>query len=237
MTEEQRRQFVQMIKARADATQCSLASSGRLASFVDTTLSAPAPFFGSDDIRLVIIGQDPTIQNIATRAKIKTVLNLDKEGSLRSFIEKLCSDLGLELDKHIYATNAAKGFFIDPPTKIWKDHAVDVLVESGPVWLPILQEELGSFPKAAVVSLGEPVLAMLSSTGPSKMGSFWGYHKDWQQGTFVEPMKLAADQNVVGRDIFPFVHEPTTRGRRTEFYRERREAYMSFIRQNTGLVK
>ena len=39
------------------------------------------PYIGNDDIRLIIIGQDPTVKNINSIKKIETTLNLDKKRS------------------------------------------------------------------------------------------------------------------------------------------------------------
>ena len=166
MNQKEREQFVRAIQTRAQEAHRQLAGSARIGKYIDTSLPLPTPFVGSGEIRLVIVGQDPTIQNAAKRTKIKTVLNLDKPNSLRKFIERLCSDLGLHLDEHVYATNAAKGFFTQPPTAIKKDDRFDVLAESRSVWGPILRDELKRFPGAAVISLGEPVLeAVLADAG------------------------------------------------------------------------
>lgn len=231
MNQGERELFVRAIQTRAQEAHRQLAGSARIGKYIDTSLSLPTHFVGSGEIRLVIVGQDPTIQNAAARTKIKTVLNLDKPNSLRKFIERLCSDLGLHLDEHIYATNAAKGFFTQPPTAIEESDGINVLAESRSVWGPILREELNRFPGAAVISLGEPVLAMLSATEPPEMKSFWGYDKGWKNGKFTQPTKFAAAQNIVGRDIFPFVHQPSMR---KAFYKQRWEAYIRYIRREAG---
>ena len=44
---------------------------------IDMNLNPIHPFKESDDIRLIIIGQDPTIKNEKQRGKIRTTLNLD----------------------------------------------------------------------------------------------------------------------------------------------------------------
>jgi hypothetical protein len=129
------------------------------------------------DIRLVIIGQDPTVQREKSRAAIATTLNLDRRGSLRTFLEALCADLNLALDLNVYATNAAKGFFKRPPTSIQE---VNVLLESAPIWVPILQMELDRFPDAAILSLGEPVLTVLARDRALAMKDFWGYQRGWK---------------------------------------------------------
>lgn len=231
VNQKERELFVRAIQKRAEEAHHQLAGFAGIGKYIDTSPSLPMPFVGNGEIRLVIIGQDPTIQNAATRTKIKTVLNLDKPNSLRKFIERLCSDLGLHLDEHVYATNAAKGFFTQPPTTIKKNDRFDVLAESRPVWGPILREELQRFPAAAVISLGEPVLAMLYDAEAPKMKSFWGHDKDWKNGKFTQPTKLAAGQSTISRDIFPFVHQPSMR---KAFYKQRWDEYIRFIRREAG---
>lgn len=87
----------------------------RLSHYVPTD-RIPSVFMGTDDIRkvrLVVIGQDPTVKNEASRETIETVLNLDKpRGSLYKYISLICEGLGLDLCRHVYATNYAKNFFI-----------------------------------------------------------------------------------------------------------------------------
>jgi uracil-DNA glycosylase len=231
LSQEERDLFVRAIHRRAEEAHRQLAGSASIGKYIDMSLALPMPFVGSGESRLVIVGQDPTIQNAAKRTKIKTVLNLDKPNSLRKFIERLCSDLGLHLDEHVYATNAAKGFFTQPPTVIKKSDRLDVLAESRSVWGPILREELKRFPGVAVISLGEPVLAMLSATEVPKMKSFWGYDKDWKSGKFTQPTKFTAAQNIVGRDIFPCVHQPSMR---KAFYQQRWDEYIRYIRREAG---
>ncbi|MBX0331269.1 uracil-DNA glycosylase family protein [Oscillochloris sp. ZM17-4] len=201
--------------------------------YVDMSLHIPQPYMGSGPIKLVVIGQDPTIQQVASRGKITTVLNLNRSGSLRTYIADICARLGISLDQHVYATNACKCFFNDPPTTILKQNQVDVLDASAHIWLPVLQQELAQFPDAVVISLGEPVLAMLvPDEYRIPIRDYWGYHKRWKEGTFA-PMRITtAAESRVGRAIIPMVHQPTQRGARTLFYRERRDAYFAYLRQS-----
>ena len=227
-------QLVDRIVKKAEQAVQQLAADPSIGQYVDATLPVPKPFLRSEDIRLVVIGQDPTVRRAESRASITTVLNLDRGGSLRAYLDRLCTDLGLNLNEHVYATNACKGFFTEPPTAI---DTCDVLTESANVWLPLLREELAHFPEAVVLSLGQPVLAMLVRPGqPTEMKHYWGYHRDWKrEGTFQKMRLIQAEDSTVGRTIFSFVHEPTMRGARAEFYRQRRDQYIQFIRRESGL--
>jgi hypothetical protein len=95
-------------------------------------------------IRLIVIGQDPTVKNEASRETIETVLNLDKQhSSLYNYISLICEKLGLDLPQHVYFTNYAKNFFTHPSTQIVE---CNLLHEVSQYWLPLLQEELSIFP-------------------------------------------------------------------------------------------
>jgi hypothetical protein len=63
------------------------------------------------------------------------------------------------------------------------------------------------------------------------MRKYWGYHRRWREGIYLPMHAIDAGESTIGRRIFPLVHEPTQRGRRTVFYRERRQAYLAFIRE------
>jgi hypothetical protein len=98
--------FVEEIMTQSRAALSRLEQLEAIRSFVETGLPIPRPYLGSGEIRLVIIGQDPTVQQQQQRAGIKTVLNLDKRGGLNTYLAQLCQDLGLSL-ANVYATNAS----------------------------------------------------------------------------------------------------------------------------------
>ena len=53
-------------------------------------LPIPEPFIGNGRIKLIILGQDPTVKNMESRKKIRTVLNLDKKQcSLYHYIKRI----------------------------------------------------------------------------------------------------------------------------------------------------
>lgn len=85
-----------------------------ISSYIDTSLTPPDPFRGSGKIRLIILGQDPTVQDPENRKKIKVTLLLNQPGRLRTYLEKVCKALEIDLDENIYATNLLKNFFTVP---------------------------------------------------------------------------------------------------------------------------
>jgi uracil-DNA glycosylase len=220
--------WLDSIMARSNTALKQL-SQTEIGGYIDYDLPLPRPFLGGEDIRLIIIGQDPTVQRANSRRHVKTVLNLDKKHRLRPYLEQICQDLGLSLDENVYATNACKNFFREPPTSI---HEVNVLAASMPVWLPLLTEEVAAFPEAMVISLGEPVLAMLIKEGfPRDVKYYWGYHPKWKQGNRNVRQAVAAEQSTIGRPFHPFIHQPSSISPRAEFYRRTWKDYLNFVRQ------
>nr|WP_289293398.1 uracil-DNA glycosylase family protein [Bacteroides sp. 41_26] len=115
------------------------------------------PYIGSDDIRLIIIGQDPTVKNINSRKKIETTLNLDKKNALASYISRICNGLGLSLS-NVYATNLFKYFYTNPPAS-----TMNVLYNHIQPNLELLREELNAYPSCPIITLGEPLLKLLTN--------------------------------------------------------------------------
>jgi hypothetical protein len=72
---------------------------------------------------------------------------------------------------------------------------------------------------------------------PREMKYYWGYHRRWREGKSNPMRPIAADESTVDRIIFPFVHQPTIRSQRAEFYRVKRRDYLGFIRQKANSGK
>jgi len=190
----------------------------------------PGVFMEADDvgkIRLIVIGQDPTVKNEVSCETIKTVLNLDKpHGSLHKYISLICERLGLNLSQHVYATNYAKNFFIHPPTQIVE---CNLLHEVSQYWLPLLKEELSLFPSRPIVTLGGPLLKALL-VGPKKalVRQYWGYTPNWVTTKTVFSF-VSEDENKLGRRLFPFPHQPSLRKR---FYSATLQSYLGYMKTN-----
>jgi len=196
-----------------------------LAPFIDD-LPMPKPFVGTGDIRLIILGQDPTVKNQVSRESIKTVLNLDKKGSIRTYVERICSGLELELDKNVYATNVVKNFFTDPPTQITQ---VNVLKESASYWVPLLKSELDNYRNTPIISLGEPVLELLvKPTKSLRVRDYWGFTKKWREGENFPFTHIEAEKCTLHRPVYPFPHQPSIS---KAFYADRLDAYIEFVKK------
>ena len=148
------------------------------------------PYQGGPDIKLIIIGQDPTIRNEKQRAKIKYTLNLDKEGALKRYVKQICEGLGISI-KNVYATNVFKYFYSVPPANTF-----DVLKEHLAPNLRLLNKELSVFPNIPIITLGEPVLKLLMGNDKAKVRKYWGYEPE-TKFDFV-----TADENKLNRTGF-----------------------------------
>ncbi|MGI6470084.1 MAG: uracil-DNA glycosylase family protein [Paludibacteraceae bacterium] len=187
---------------------------------IDDTLDPVKPFFGKDEIKLIIIGQDPTIQNEKQRKKITCTLNLNKNGSLKNYIEKdICFGLGITLE-NVYATNIFKYFYKEPPAKTF-----NVLQNHLNENLNLLVNELDKFPNVAIITLGEPVLRLLDRTN-SQVRSFWDYNKKTKMSNGNFSFCLGRD-NRLGKDFFPFPHQPSLM---KDFYRNNLFQYIEFVK-------
>jgi uracil-DNA glycosylase len=195
--------------------------------FIDHQLSPPQPFIGDKEIRLIVLGQDPTVKNPKSRKKIKTTLNLDKNGKLKKYISQICDGLGIDLEKNVYATNVIKCFFIKPPTLIKE---IDVLNESIGYWIDLLKEEVAQFPASTIISLGEPVLSILVKNGSKKLRDYWEYSPKWKSGVQEKFSYIRKDNSILNRSIFPFPHQPSIS---KQLYNKRFNNYLKFVMDKT----
>ena len=166
----------------------------------------PSVFIETDDItkiRLVVIGQDPTVKNEASRKTITTVLNLDKaNGSISKYLSTICDGLGLNLHQHVYATNYAKNFFIRPPTQVKECNLLD---ETSCYWLPLLRSELSRFPECIIITLGEPLMhTLLIKPQKALLRDYWGYTPG---RSITQPVfsYIPPEENKLNQKIFPYL--------------------------------
>lgn len=205
-------------------------SSPQLRRFVDSRLKIPKTFPETistvEEIRLIILGQDPTVKNEESRAKITTVLNLDRAGSLQKYLDEICKVLKIDLNRNVYATNYLKNFFIKPPSQIKEDN---VFKTFAPIWFPLLQEELAQFDNVPIITLGQPVLSIIVRENAfQRVRDYWGYNDDWKTGKTLPFRYIKSDDNVLNRVIFPFPHQPSIN---KKFYNARLKDYLAFMKQ------
>jgi len=202
----------------------------RLSYYVPTD-KIPSVYMEADDVRnvrLVVIGQDPTVKNEASRETIRTVLNLDKtRGSLYKYISLICEGLGLDLRQHVYATNYAKNFFVRPPTQIKECNLLD---EFSQYWLPLLQEELSLFPDRLILTLGQPLLkTLVNDPRKALVRWYWRYNPDWKESRKTDFLCVLPKDNKLKRRLFPFPHQPSLR---KPFYKATLQSYLGYMKTN-----
>jgi len=192
---------------------------------IDTELLPVPPFKVSNEIKLIIIGQDPTIRHEELRIKIDTTLNLDKSGALKTYIEKICKILEIEIE-NIYATNVFKYFYKIPPAdtlEILQDHLAPNL--------KLLNDEIEPYKKVPIITLGEPVLKLLiKKENPKKMTYYWDYNSQ-TKSTDGEFKYSLPEENLLSRTIFPIPHQPSSI---KEFYFKTFEKYILFIKEKAS---
>ena len=195
--------------------------------YVDATLTPPEPFRGSGNIRLIILGQDPTVQDPEYKKKVKVVLLLNQPGRLRTYLGKVCKGLDIDLDENIYATNLLKNFFTRPPDRINKEDP-QFYQKAADYWIPLLREEIEEFKDVPVLTLGQPVLNCLTK-GPDQVliRYSWGYEGPGQYGRNFGYISTA--ENVLGRIVFPFPHLP---GLSHKIYRRQMDGYLAFMKKH-----
>lgn len=188
---------------------------------IDSNLSPVLPFRITNKIKLIIIGQDPTVKIEKSRESIEYTLNLDKAGSLKAYINQICSSLGISFE-NIYASNIFKHFYTYPP-----ERTMHVLHSHLTANLELLKEELAAYPRVPVITLGLPVLQLLAGE-KSQVRDYWSYNSKTRNcdGKF---SYCLAKENKLGRDIYPFPHQPSIR---KEFYSLNLNNYIKYLKSN-----
>ncbi|MDR3668598.1 MAG: hypothetical protein P4L35_17290 [Ignavibacteriaceae bacterium] len=186
---------------------------------IDSALLPVLPFRITDKIKLIIIGQDPTVKNAESRKKIEYTLNLDKKGSLKKYISDICTQLGIEFE-NVYATNIFKYFYSVPP-----ESTMHVLIQHLEPNLELLKKELAIYPKQPIITLGLPVLQLLTND-KTQVRDFWGYDlKTKQKGK--DYCYCRAESNKLNRDIFSFPHQPSII---KKYYASNINGYIEFMK-------
>lgn len=180
----------------------------------------PVPKVGDGQIKLIIVGQDPTVKNAKSRDAIKTTLNLDKRNSLYNYLSAISERLGCNIEQNVYATNLLKCFYEVPPATI-----PNAVKEQTIYWIELLKKEIAQFPNAKIITLGEPVLEALVIAGSKKVREYWGY-KGKNQADINNFYYCETSNNPLGRRIFPFPHQPSIR---KEFYKRYIDDYIGFV--------
>jgi uracil-DNA glycosylase len=186
----------------------------------------PPPFRGRGKIKLIILGQDPTVQDPESRKNVRVTLILDQPGRLRTYAEKICNALDIDLDENIYATNLLKNFFRVPPDSLRKKDP-QFFQKAADLWIPVLKKEIGEFENVPILPLGEPVLnALTDSPNWTLIRNYWGYEGPGKYGQKFGYIKPTG--NILARTLFPFPHLP---GLTHKIYGQQMAGYLAFLKK------
>ena len=184
---------------------------------IDANFNAIPPFIGKEAIKLFIIGQDPTIRNRDSRAKINVTLNLDKPNALRNYINQICTYLNLNIE-NVYATNLFKYSYTKPPAD-----TKSVLENHLEPNLNLLKEELDCYPNIPVITLGQPLLQLLTDK-KNFVRRYWDYD---EVKKITNSEFKACINNKLNRTFFPFPHQPSLR---KTFYKDNLALYCEYVK-------
>lgn len=190
---------------------------------IDRKLDPVPPFIGNGEIRLIFIGQDPTVESNRGRAMVGSTLRLEEGGVLKVYIERICKEFGCRLE-NVYATNVFKYFYEHKPAVCEGFMAAfEAHIEPN---LKLLREELETYPGCPVVTLGQPVLSLIA--GPDKeLRKYWNYKGCGYR-------KIDAGDNKLGRVIYPFPHYNSSikdkTGERNIYSKENFKSYVAAVR-------
>lgn len=181
------------------------------------------------DIKLVIIGQDPTIQDKRNTQKnrqkeIISTLDLDNEnGVLSKYCNLICKHLGFDLNKNVYATNLCKCIFKSKPAYN------GVIDKHSMVWVPFLKEELSVFSdKTIFITLGEPLIKQLIHSNKKKVGYYWDNCGNYESKLNFK--NCESTENYLLKRLYPIAHQPTWLF--NKFYRLYLYDYLQYIIKN-----
>ena len=193
---------------------------------IDSKYDFILPYSKADkvnDIKLVFIGQDPTVRRQESRADIKVTLNLDKGNSLKTYLKKVCEILEVDIDKEVYATNLYKCFFKIPPAD---DQTI--LTRQFKIWMDFLINELTVFENSIFITLGEPLINQLIHSSRKQVKHYWDYFGKTKSGGNFKCCE--SFENYLQKRIYPLAHQPTWS--QNEFYKTYLDGYLEFIKQN-----
>ncbi|MDD4606323.1 MAG: hypothetical protein PHH10_08475 [Dysgonamonadaceae bacterium] len=220
------RNHILQIEKKLNTTKKLLLRDSVLQNDIDFSHDFILPFSKADKtskIKLVFIGQDPTVRRKESRREINVTLNLDKENSLKTYLKKVCAILEIDLYKEVYATNLYKCFFKFPPAD---DQTI--LTRHFKIWMDLLISELSIFENSIFITLGEPLINQLIHSNSKKVNYYWDYIGQTKSGMNFkcnEPF-----ENYLQKRIYPIAHQPTWN--RNEFYKTYLIDYLEYLKRN-----
>ena len=220
------RNHIFQIEKKLKTTKKLLLRDSILQNDIDFSNDFILPFSKADKtskIKLVFIGQDPTVRREESRGEINVTLNLDKGNSLKTYLKKVCKTIEIDLEKEVYATNLYKCFFKFPPAD---DQTI--LTRQFKIWMDLLINELSIFENAIFITLGEPLINQLIHSNSRKVKYYWDYIGQTKSGMNFKCNEPS--ENYLQKRIYPIAHQPTWN--RNEFYKTYLNDYLKFLKRN-----
>jgi hypothetical protein len=213
------------IERKLNTTKKLLLHDSVLHNDIDFSHDFILPFSKADKIskiKLVFIGQDPTVRRKESRGEIKVTLNLDKENCLKTYLKKICKILEIDLDRDVYATNLYKCFFRFPPAD---DQTI--LTRQFKIWMDILINELSVFENSIFITLGEPLINQLIHSNSKEVKYYWDYIGQTKSGMNFKCSE--SSENYLQKRIYPIAHQPTWN--RNDFYKTYLKYYLEYLKR------
>ena len=187
-------------------------------------------------VKLVIIGQDPTIQNEKEISKkrqreITSTLDLNNEnGNLRKYCKLISQLLGFDIDKDVYATNLCKCVFKEKPAYN------GILDKHSKQWIPLLKKELNVFSdKVIFVTFGQPLIKQLITSNKTEVKYYWNYVGNTESNLNFKCCE--SNDNCLQQRLYPLPHQPTWSRGRNGFYYKYLTDFLNFITENEKIAE
>lgn len=225
------REHILKIERELQIIRKLLSQDSVLGNDIDFSYNFIPPFSKADqtsEVKLVIIGQDPTVRRKESRGKITATLNLDKENSLKTYLKKVCEILEFDLDKEVYATNLYKCFFKFPPAD---DETI--LTRHSKIWIDLLVSELSIFDNAIFISLGQPLIKQLFHSKSKEVKYYWDYIGQTKSGMNFKCNE--SSENYLHKRVYAIAHQPSWS--RNEFYKIYLNDYLKYVKSNENSPK
>jgi hypothetical protein len=186
---------------------------------IDSLIEVVPPFIGKGELKLIIIGLEPTLEKTSKKEKITTCFSLDNSGAIKNYIKnRICNELSIELN-NLYATSLFKYFYTKSllnDKKVTENH-----LEPN---LKLLIEEINEYPNLPILILGQPLLKLLSLDEKDELKKYMG-----SQNVAGDSPYKACKNNKLNRVIFPFPHLNTLR-KKQGYYYSHYKLYLEFMK-------
>jgi hypothetical protein len=153
---------------------------------IDINRKILEPYYTGKSIKLIIIGQDPTVCSSDTRDHLNSVLALRNKGNnlYNYIVNEILNPIGISIE-NVYATNIFKHYFKSTPKQENILHHIDDNLE-------LVKKELVLIPNCPIILMvGNQVLNNISE---HELAYYW------------DAGNIHSSKNKLDRELFPFPH-------------------------------